>query len=117
METAAIGIEAPSKRKVRAVIPAQYLVGVVFKKLNLHTRRGFKRLTLSGFKAIGWIGHKLHGRYGAALPTRCQLPFPGLAWRPVSLTTRTSSVRFLAASEGRVYVRPSCIAGQPGPAP
>lgn len=76
METPTIGIHAPSKRQVGAVIPTEYLIGVVFEELNLHTRRGFKRLTLRGFKAIGWVGDKLHGRYGAPLPTRCQSSFP-----------------------------------------
>gem|GEM_PF-3829242 len=85
METTAIGIDAPSKRKVRALIPAQNLVGVVFKQLNLNRRRRFKRLTLRGFKAIGWIGDQFHGRYGAALPTRCQLPSSD-APRPHSAT-------------------------------
>ena len=38
METATIGIHAPSKRKVRTVVPTEYLVGVVLKELNLYPR-------------------------------------------------------------------------------
>ena len=90
METPAVGIHAPSKREVWAVVPAEYLLSVVFKELNLDTRRGFKRLTLCGFKPIGWVGDEFHGRYGAALSVRCQLPFSC----PTSARTATSFIDY-----------------------
>ena len=43
METAAIGIHAPSKRQIRTVVPAQNLLGVVFKELELDARAAASR--------------------------------------------------------------------------
>ncbi|GAB1724879.1 MAG: hypothetical protein NTNFB01_37750 [Nitrospira sp.] len=72
MKTAPVGIHAPLKREIRAVVPAENLLRLIFKQLNAGAHGWLKRFTLHCFKSIGRIGDGLHAGYGAAPPARCQ---------------------------------------------
>ena len=46
MEAAAIGVEAPSKRQIGALVPAEDVTGRIFKDLHLHMGRRLQKISV-----------------------------------------------------------------------
>ena len=60
MKTTAVGIHAPSKRQVGAVVPAKNLLCIVFEELHPCPCGRLKPFALYQFKSIGWIRDEFH---------------------------------------------------------
>lgn len=82
MKTAPVGIHAPLKWEVGAVVPAENLMRIVLEELNSRAQGWLKGFTPKWFESIRGIGDGLHAHYGAAQAARCQsCPLSSTSWR------------------------------------
>src|SRR5438093_6198523 len=72
METAAVRIQAPAKRQVRTLVPAQNLASHIFKDFKLYMRGRVKQFAVGGFKWVGRVRDRSHGRIVPPIESPCQ---------------------------------------------
>src|SRR5690242_764179 len=77
MKTTTIGIHAPSKRQIRAVVTAQDLPAIVRIERQFGCTGRFKQVAMPRLKWVWRIGDPAHGPILSLMPDRCQCAVPG----------------------------------------